>query len=203
MQTIGRSLLLASPLTFKTNYMTAEYRVTTGPKISVLVPVFNGGRYLPECLDSILAQDFHDCEIVIIDDGSTDDSLALIQKYAAGDARIRWWQNSRNLGLTGNANACLRAARGRYIKFVHQDDKLLAVMAIRKMAATLDANPIAAMTGSRQHLTGGNSRPTIIANRSGCYNGRSLIVRCLEQNTNLVGQPTLGDVSTGAGPARF
>lgn len=171
--------------------MTSENRGTTGPKVSVLVPVFNGGRYLPECLDSILAQDFHDCEIVIIDDGSTDDSLTLIQKYAARDARIRWLQNPRNLGLTGNSNACLRAARGRYIKFVHQDDKLLAVSAIRKMVAALDANPTAAMTGSRQHLTGGHSRPTLIANRSGCYKGRSLIVRCLEQNTNFMGQPTL------------
>jgi glycosyltransferase involved in cell wall biosynthesis len=139
----------------------------------------------------VLAQDFRDAEVLISDDGSTDDSAEIIKKYAARDARVRWWKNSRNLGLTENANVCLRAARGEYIKFVHQDDKLLSALAIKKMVAALDENPAAALTGSRQHLTGTTSRPTIFSNRSGCFEGRRMIVTCLEQNTNLIGQPTL------------
>jgi glycosyltransferase involved in cell wall biosynthesis len=160
-------------------------------KVSVLIPVFNGAHYLGECLDSILAQNFSDMEILILDDGSTDQSLDIIKKFAARDARIYWWKNSHHRGLTANSNACLNAARGDYVKFVHQDDKLLSSEAIGKMVAMLDQNPGAILAGSRQHLTGTDSLPTVFSKKSGCFNGRQMIVRCLEQHTNLIGQPTL------------
>jgi glycosyltransferase involved in cell wall biosynthesis len=160
-------------------------------KVSVLVPVFNGADYLAECLDSILMQDFRDVEILIADDQSSDASPAIIEKYAARDARIRWWQNPQRLGLTANSNVCLRAASGEYIKFVHQDDKFLCPSALGKMVAALDENPSAVLAGSRQHLTGKKSPPTIFSRNSGLYNGRQMIVACLEQNTNLIGQPSL------------
>jgi len=131
--------------------------------VSVLVPVFNGERHLAECLESVLAQDFPDLEILVADDGSSDGSLEIIRQFAARDPRIRWWKNPRNFGLTANANVCLKAARGEYVKFVHQDDKLLSPSAIRKMAAALDENPRASLVGSRQHLTGTNKRPTVFS----------------------------------------
>lgn len=160
-------------------------------KVSVLVPVFNGELHLAECLDSILAQDFRDLEILISDDGSTDYSPEIIKCFANRDPRIRWWKNPSNLGITVNTNACLKEARGKYIKFVHQDDKLLSTSAIQKMVAVLDEHPTVLLVGSRQHLTGASSCPTIFSNRSGCYDGRQMIVTCLEQNTNLIGQPSL------------
>ncbi len=161
------------------------------PKVSVLIPVFNGGRYLAECLASIVAQDFRGLEILIADDGSTDDSLEVIRNFAARDARIRWWKNERNLGLAGNSNACLREARGEYVKFVHQDDLLLSASAIGKFVDALDKNPSAVMAGCRQHLTGTKSRPLMFSKKSGLFDGRRLIVTSLEQNGNLPGQPTL------------
>jgi glycosyltransferase involved in cell wall biosynthesis len=160
-------------------------------KVSALVPVFNGKQHLAECLDSILAQDFQDLEILIADDGSTDGSQEITKAFAARDARIRWWQNPRNRGLTDNSNTCLRQASGDYVKFVHQDDKLLSPSAISKMAAALDAHPAAALVGCRQHLTGTTKAPTVFFNRSGCFDGRRVIAACLERNTNLIGQPTL------------
>ena len=69
-------------------------------KVSVLIPVFNGERYLAECLESVLAQDFPDLEILIGDDGSRDNSSEIISQFAARDPRIRWWKNPRNFGLT-------------------------------------------------------------------------------------------------------
>ena len=108
------------------------------PKVSVLIPVYNGGPNLAECLDSILAQDFGDLEILMADDGSTDDSMAIAAAYAARDSRIRHWKNPQRLGLTANSNACLRAARGEYIKYVHQDAKLLCRSCLRKMVAALE-----------------------------------------------------------------
>lgn len=160
-------------------------------KVSILVPTYNSERHLAECLDSVLAQDYAGLEILVADDNSTDGTVPIIKEYATRDARLRWWQNPRTLGLVGNHNACLREARGEFIKFVHADDKFLVPSAVRKMAAALEANPSAVLVGCRQHLTGAKSSPTIFAKVSGLFNGRQTIVASLEQNTNLIGQPTL------------
>lgn len=160
------------------------------PKVSVLIPVYNGERHLAECLESVLAQDFPDLEILIGDDGSRDNSLEIIKQFAARDPRIRWWQNSRNAGLTANTNVCIRAARGEYFKFVHQDDLLLSAAAVRKLAAALDAYPNTSLAGCLPHVTGTRSRPTLFSDRPGCFDGKKTIVTCLEQNTNLIGSPS-------------
>lgn len=164
-------------------------------KVSVLVPVFNGERYLTECLESVLAQDFSDFEVVIADDSSTDSSADIVKRFASRDSRIVWWKNSQNLGLTANSNACLKAAKGDYIKFIHQDDKFLSPSAIRKMAAALDANPGASLAGCRQHFTrtDPNSKlePHIFSDVSGSFNGQRVIISCLERDANLIGSPSL------------
>ena len=92
------------------------------PFFSACVPVYNGGPYLKECLDSILAQTFEDFEIVVVDDGSTDDSPALIERYAKREPRLRFHRNETNLGLVANWNRCLSLARGAWVKFLFQDD---------------------------------------------------------------------------------
>jgi glycosyltransferase involved in cell wall biosynthesis len=80
--------------------------------VSICVPVFNGGRYLPECLDSILAQTWEDLDIVVVDDGSTDESADLVADCARRDRRIRFLQNPENVGLVRNWNRCLLLSRG-------------------------------------------------------------------------------------------
>jgi glycosyltransferase involved in cell wall biosynthesis len=160
-------------------------------KVSVLIPTYNSARHLAECLDTALAQDFAGMEILISDDCSADETLKVIKTYAARDARIRWWQNPKNLGFVANHNFCLQSARGDYVKFIHADDKLLSTSAIRKMADALDAHPAAVLVGCQQHLTGIKSAPTIFSSRSGLYDGKQMLVACWEQNTNLIGQPTL------------
>lgn len=160
-------------------------------KVSVLIPVYNGEHHLAECLDSILAQDFQDLEILVGDDGSTDGSVHIIKSFAARDPRVRWWQNPSNAGLTANTNVCIRQAQGEYIKFVHQDDLLLSPACVRKLAAALDENPKASMASSRQHLTGSDAKPMIFSKSSGCFDGRKMIITSLERNTNLIGQPSL------------
>lgn len=160
-------------------------------KVSVLIPTYNSKRYLSECLDTVLTQDFADMEILISDDKSTDGTLKVIEAYAARDHRIRWWQNPENLGFVANHNCCLLQARGDYVKFIHADDRLLSVSAIRKLAAALDENPTAVLAGCQQHLTGGRSQPAIFSKTSGLYDGRRMIIACLERNGNVIGQPVL------------
>lgn len=92
--------------------------------ISVCIPTYNGARYLEACLDSVLRQTHADMEILIVDDGSTDESIEIIEKYRNLDSRIRFHQNQSNIGLVRNWNQCISLADGDWIKFVFQDDIL-------------------------------------------------------------------------------
>ncbi|MBR3628081.1 MAG: glycosyltransferase family 2 protein [Elusimicrobia bacterium] len=91
------------------------------PKISVIVPTYNVEKYLSQCLDSILNQTFKDFECICINDGSTDNSLSILQKYASKDNRIKII-NQENKGLSGARNAALKIVTGKYITFVDSDD---------------------------------------------------------------------------------
>ena len=90
------------------------------PKISVLMPVYNGSKYLDEAIKSILNQTFQNLEFIIIDDGSTDDSLKNIKSY--NDNRIRLIGNKENRGQSKALNKGINLARGTYIARVDQDD---------------------------------------------------------------------------------
>ena len=162
-------------------------------KVSVLVPVYNGEAFLAECLESILAQDFADMEILIADDASTDGSAALVERYAARDSRIRWWKNPGNPGLGRNFNCCLRAAKGEYIKYVHQDDKLISRLAIRKMVEALDNHPEVSLVNSMSQVLDEHSRVIELRKyfKPGVMDGRQVIVKCLERMSNMIGEPSV------------
>lgn len=102
--------------------------------VSVCIPTFNGAKYIRECLDSVLAQEFTDFEVLIVDDQSSDETFSIAQEYATGDHRIRVIQNEHNLGLVGNWNRCIELAQGEWIKFVFQDD-LIAPTCLEQMLA--------------------------------------------------------------------
>ncbi|MCG2807203.1 MAG: glycosyltransferase [Coriobacteriia bacterium] len=98
------------------------------PAISVIVPVYNVERYLPACLDSLLVQSFDYFEILIIDDGSTDDSAALLARYAEDHpTRIRTFSKP-NGGLGDARNFGIDRARGEYLSFVDSDDTVEPTM---------------------------------------------------------------------------
>jgi glycosyltransferase involved in cell wall biosynthesis len=92
-------------------------------KIAVtdLVPVYNTSKFLPQCLDSLLAQSLDDMEILCLNDGSTDDSPQILQQYAARDARIRII-NKENSGYGSTMNLGVAEARGEYIGITESDD---------------------------------------------------------------------------------
>lgn len=97
---------------------------TRTPLVSICVPAYNGARFLRECLDSALAQTCADFELLVVDDGSGDDTAALARDYARRDPRVRVHENERNLGLVPNWNRCVELARGTWIKPLFQDDRL-------------------------------------------------------------------------------
>lgn len=91
-----------------------------GPLVTVFMPVYNGGKYLREAIDSILNQTYTNLDFLIIDDGSTDNSLETILSYA--DPRIRLVKNETNLGLTPTLNKGVDLVIGKYVARMDADD---------------------------------------------------------------------------------
>lgn len=91
------------------------------PKISVIITVYNVEKYLSRCLDSVVNQTFKDLEIICVNDGSTDNSAEILDRYASKDKRIIII-NQKNGGLSAARNTGLRHASGQYIGFVDSDD---------------------------------------------------------------------------------
>lgn len=96
---------------------------TEKKKISIIVPVYNVQMYLQECLDSVLGQAFDDYEVICINDGSTDDSLLILESYAQKDERIKI-VTTENKGLSAARNLGMELATGEYICFLDSDDML-------------------------------------------------------------------------------
>ncbi len=91
------------------------------PKFSIIIPVYNVEEYLKECLESIINQSFKDFEVICVNDGSTDNSLKILQKYAENDERFKVL-NQENQGQGVARNNALKIANGEYILFVDPDD---------------------------------------------------------------------------------
>ena len=89
--------------------------------ISIIVPVYNSSAYLGQCLDSILAQSYGNIEVICIDDGSSDDSLKILEEYQMTDSRIKVIKK-RNEGVSKARNTGLKASHGEYVLFVDSDD---------------------------------------------------------------------------------
>src|SRR3954469_3251050 len=92
------------------------------PAVSVIMPAFNAERYLHVAVDSVLRQSCADLELLIVDDGSADGTLAVAQAYAARDPRVRVLRQ-RNAGPGPARNTAFRAARGRFFAFLDSDDE--------------------------------------------------------------------------------
>ena len=91
------------------------------PEISVVVPVYNVAAYLPRCIDSILAQTWKDFELILVDDGATDECPRILDDYAKKDSRIQVL-HKQNGGLSDARNAGMKLASGTYLSFIDSDD---------------------------------------------------------------------------------
>ncbi len=98
--------------------------------VSIIVPVYNGERYIKRCLDSILNQVYKNIEVIVIDDNSSDNTRLILKEYAEKDSRILPLYSSINKGVSSARN--IQSSMGDYIMFVDADDQLLSD-AIRRM----------------------------------------------------------------------
>lgn len=104
--------------------------------VSVIVPVYNSEKYIAEALDSILASDYADIEVICVDDGSQDKSLEILQKYALGDSRVRVY-SQQNSGACVARNYAISLAKGEFILPVDSDNKITSTFISRAMAVML------------------------------------------------------------------
>jgi glycosyltransferase involved in cell wall biosynthesis len=163
------------------------------PKISVLIPTYQYARFLPEAIESVLAQDFGDFELLISDDGSTDGSAEVIRRYAARDERIRYCIHKNNIGMVPNWNWCLQEARGEYVKYLFGDDCLPSRSALGRMAGMLDGEPRAVMAVAARSILDSDSHAVAVwdhLGRPGFHNGDDTIIRCIQKDRNLIGEPS-------------
>lgn len=109
---------------------------TKGAAVSVIVPVYNAEKTLVSCIGSVLHQPFEDIEVLAVDDGSTDQSLALLREIAARDGRVRVFAQD-NSGVAAARNLALNHAVGTYVQFVDSDD-LLAPDATGRMVEAME-----------------------------------------------------------------
>lgn len=116
----------------------------TIPLVSVLLPVYNGSRYLKEAIDSVLQQSFADFELIVINDGSTDSTGEIIA--SCSDPRIRYFEQ-QNRGLSATLNRAISLARGSYLARQDSDDISYPERFARQVAF-LDSNPCCGMVGT-------------------------------------------------------
>ena len=175
-------------------------------KASILIPTYNYAQYLPEAIESVLAQDFTDYELIVSDDASTDNSAEIIRRYAIRDSRIRATFHPVNLGMVANWNWCLGQARGAYIKFLFGDDRLATPHALRRFTAMLDAHPQAALTVCARRVVDAHSQPLEVWDQfaeEGLYAGRHVGRQCLLATHNFVGEPTAVMFRAALAPSGF
>jgi glycosyltransferase involved in cell wall biosynthesis len=117
--------------------------MSSAPRVSVIMAVYNEQRFLAEAVESVLAQSFGDFELIVSDDGSTDDTAALADSFAQRDARVRVLRGETNQGKPFALNRALAVRRGELIAWLDGDDAMLPDKLARQVAA-LDADPAAA-----------------------------------------------------------
>lgn len=112
--------------------------MTTRPMFSIIIPVYNSEDYLAICVNSILAQSYRNFEVILVDDGSTDNSATICKTLAEADSRVRYTFQS-NEGTSSARNTGIDLARGEYITFVDNDDYWISSNALTEIKATIDA----------------------------------------------------------------
>jgi glycosyltransferase involved in cell wall biosynthesis len=174
------------------------------PRVSVCIPVRNGGAFLPLAVDSVLSQTFDDMELIIVDNCSTDGTAEWLERKSAAVGKIRFFRNATDIGLARNFNACLAHATGAYVKFLCADDLLLPG-SLQRMAAALDADASATLAVGARRLID-DKGATIAVQRYARKNldisGAQAINRCLF-GKNYIGEPSAVMFRRSAAPRGF
>ena len=110
------------------------------PLVSICVPLYNGSKFIKAAIDSCINQSYTNVEIIVVDDGSTDDSIRMMEDMAMNYPQIKFFSNKANLGLVKNWEKCIELASGDWIKFLFQDDYMYPDCVEKMMKAAIKYN---------------------------------------------------------------
>jgi glycosyltransferase involved in cell wall biosynthesis len=140
--------------------MTSKLSADNSPLVSICIPTYNGERWISDCIDSALNQTYSPLEILIVDDGSKDQTVELVRKVK--DQRVRLVVNPANCGLAGNWNECVRLAKGDFIKFLFQDDAFYP-QCVERMMQMFVTQPQMGMVFARRDVVVEDDAPPELA----------------------------------------
>lgn len=149
--------------------------------VSVVTPVYNGARFLVECVESVLAQSHGNLEYVILDNASTDDTAAILERYRLRDPRIRVFRNDATLWVIDNWNSALEriSPDSRYCKILHADDTMQPDC-IERLVAVGERHPSVGVLGSPR-MRGDIIECEGLPRGQECFDGRQIAARFLRQ----------------------
>lgn len=166
------------------------------PLVSIVIPTYNSAEFLAEAIASARAQRDVRVEILINDDGSSDDTLAVAAAAGRADPRVRLTRNAANLGPAGNFRRCVALARGDFVKFLIPDD-LLDADGVGRLLAPMLSDRKVVMTTSRRRLVDrdGLVLPDVpssapLAAHDATLVGGKVAERLLTRGLNLIGEPS-------------
>lgn len=138
--------------------VSASPALSASPRVSVILPVYNGADFLAAAIESVLVQDFRDFELVCVNDGSHDESGAIINEFAMRDARVRDCPNPQNIGLPATLNRGTSLARASLHSWTSHDNLMRPGM-LGRLVAALDATPDAAIAYAGYTVIDGEGMP--------------------------------------------
>ncbi|MBX9570408.1 MAG: glycosyltransferase [Candidatus Obscuribacterales bacterium] len=168
---------------------------TESPQITICLPVYNASSFIEAALDSILNQSYGNFELLVADDGSTDNTIEILRKYCAQDPRIVFWQNEKNMGAVRNYNNCFKKARGNFIKPFAADD-IMHKRHLEQLHNHLQENPTTALVScARQIINDQGAASTVESSfeKSAIHDGTEIRRECLKRFVhvfNLIGEPS-------------
>lgn len=136
--------------------MTEKNAVAT-PLITVVMPAYNSATYLETAVSSIQNQTYSNLELIVVDDGSTDDTFKLVKKIARNDKRIQVFQNKTNCGVASTANKAIKKAKGKYIARMDADD-IAKPNRLKKQISYLLEHPDVVAVGNQCHVIDKNGK---------------------------------------------
>ena len=123
------------------------------PDISVIIPIFNNEKYLPLCLNSVISQSIKNIEIICIDDGSSDKSLEILQKYKNSDNRIKIIHQKKNKGSAISRNKGIKKSKGKFLAFMDSDDLYPNKLVLEILYINAIKNKVLICGGQLKHFT--------------------------------------------------
>jgi glycosyltransferase involved in cell wall biosynthesis len=174
------------------------------PLVSIGLPVYNGERWLPQSISSLLRQTFTDLELIICDNASNDGTEAICRRFAAEDPRVRYVRNGENIGGTANASLAFELARGEYFRWAAHDDRCEPTL-LERLVAVLDQQPdvVVAISPSISIDTRGERLPNFLVGKA---EGRRTWLRkedrMLQTDEMGVRRPSEGTAPTPSGRFR-